>query len=196
VRVNQPGLILGYHGTDLDTAEKVIHGKGLQQLWASEKDFDWLGRGIYFWENSQRRAEAWALERFPTTWTVIGAVIQLGVCLDLLDQKYCDLVDTAAKQMTEDYTLQGIDLPGNKGKAHRYDCALLEYMKTGKPELFGGPYDSARAAFVEGKPIAGISAFHHQTHIQLAVYNPNCIKGYFWPQVTSLETSSVSSAEG
>ena len=66
MRVNQPGLILGYHGTNVETAEKVIHGKGMEHLWASEKEYDWLGQGVYFWENSQRRAEAWAIEKYPT----------------------------------------------------------------------------------------------------------------------------------
>jgi hypothetical protein len=49
---------------------------------------------------------------------------------------------------------------------------------------------------MEGDQIAGLSDFRHQTHIQIAVYNQNCIKGYFWPQMTSFVTSSVSSAEG
>ncbi len=196
MRVNQPGLILGYHGTSVETAEKVIHGKGLHHLWASEKDYDWLGRGIYFWENSQRRAEAWANERHPTNPTVIGAVLQLGHCFDLLDQEFSDLAGLAAKQMAAEYAQRGEALPVNKDKAHRYDCALIEFLKVGKPEVFGTPYDSARAAFMEGDPIAGLSDFRHQTHIQIAVYNPNCIKGYFWPQAISLETSSVSPAEG
>lgn len=103
MRVNQPGLILGYHGTNVETAEKVIHGKGMEHLWASEKEYDWLGQGVYFWENSQRRAEAWAIEKYPTNWTVIGAVIQLGACLDLLDQQFSDLVDTAAQKLSEEY---------------------------------------------------------------------------------------------
>jgi len=174
----------------------VIQGKGLHHLWACEKDYDWLGSGIYFWENSQRRAEAWAIERHPKSPTVIGAVIQLGSCFDFLDQQFSDLADTAAKLMAEKYAWEGKQLPVNKGKSHRYDCALIEFLKEGKPEVFGGPYDSARAAFMEGDPIAGLSDFRHQTHIQIAVYNPNCIKGYFWPQTISLETSSVSSAEG
>ena len=65
------------------------------------------------------------------------------------------------------------------------------FIRNEPPDRFGGPYDSARAAYIEGKSILGRSAFHRRTHIQIAVYNKNCIKGYFWPAEESLETSSV-----
>ncbi len=196
MRINQHGLVIGYHGTSIEVAEKVINAKGSLHLSTSVKDYDWLGSGIYFWENSQRRAEAWANERHPKSPTVIGAVMQMGSCFDLLDQKFCDLADIAAKAMADDFASKGEALPVNMGKAHRYDCSLMEFLKFGQQEVYGGPYDSARAAFMEGDQIAGMSDFRHQTHIQIAIFNPNCIKGYFWPQVVSLETSSVSSVEG
>ena len=194
MQVNQPGLILGYHGTSLAIAEEIIHGKGLNHLWPSQKDYDWLGSGIYFWENSRRRAEEWANERHPKSPAVIGAVIQLGTCFDLLDQEFLDLAQDAACQVLARYAGE-VQPPINRGKAHRFDCELMEFIKSSEPDRFGGPYDSARAAFLEGEPIAVHSDFKHQTHIQVAVYNQNCIKGYFWPQMSSLSTSSVSSAD-
>jgi hypothetical protein len=57
-------------------------------LKVSENDYDWLGTGIYFWEFGPDRAMAWAEElhgRYPKRVTkpaVLGAVIQLGTCLD------------------------------------------------------------------------------------------------------------------
>jgi hypothetical protein len=55
---------------------------------------DWLGTGIYFWENSARRALDWAKfakehPKFTRTQVrhpfVVGAIIDLGNCLDLLE---------------------------------------------------------------------------------------------------------------
>lgn len=42
-----PGLLLGFHGTDEETAEKDLAGEALE---SSANEYDWLGYGIYFWE--------------------------------------------------------------------------------------------------------------------------------------------------
>ena len=43
-------LVIGFHGCDQSVVEKVIAGK--TELIASTNDYDWLGNGIYFWENN------------------------------------------------------------------------------------------------------------------------------------------------
>ncbi|MEM7554619.1 MAG: hypothetical protein AAF378_11045 [Cyanobacteria bacterium P01_A01_bin.84] len=43
-------------------------------------------------------------------------------------------------------------------------------------------FDSVRAAFLEGEPWYPGSMFRKQNHIQIAVINPNCIKGIFLPR--------------
>jgi hypothetical protein len=86
------GLVLAFHGCDRSVANAVINSK--IQLKESENDYDWLGHGIYFWENSPSRAFEYAnyLHKNPGRAkhpvkepAVIGAVINLGFCLDLLD---------------------------------------------------------------------------------------------------------------
>ena len=55
----------------------------------SDNDYDWLGPGIYFWEANPQRGFEFAREdskRKGSTVSkpfVIGAVIELGLCLDL-----------------------------------------------------------------------------------------------------------------
>ena len=51
-------FVLGYHGCTRAVGEKILAGK--EHLKASENDYDWLGTGIYFWENSAQRALEWA----------------------------------------------------------------------------------------------------------------------------------------
>ncbi len=61
LRTSNPGYVLGYHGCDRRTGEKVISGE--QELTPSKNAYDWLGHGIYFWEDDYIRAEEWAQAR-------------------------------------------------------------------------------------------------------------------------------------
>lgn len=47
-------LVLGYHGCDQSVADRVLAGEDM--LKKSEKHYDWLGSGIYFWEHGPERA--------------------------------------------------------------------------------------------------------------------------------------------
>ena len=95
--------MLGFHGLDEDIGKKVLNGE--LTLRHSENSYDWLGHGVYFWESSPERAYQFAeqsSQRQQSTVKkpfVIGAVIDLGVCLDLLDKKWLDFLQEAYKQM-------------------------------------------------------------------------------------------------
>ena len=52
-------LVLGYHGCDREVGERILGGSG-GHLQPSENDYDWVGSGIYFWEDNPRRALEWA----------------------------------------------------------------------------------------------------------------------------------------
>lgn len=69
---------------------KFYQGKGTFP--PSENDYDWLGHGIYFWEYSPLRAFQFVQDKFK--WqgrkekvAVVGAIIDPGLCLNLLDAK-------------------------------------------------------------------------------------------------------------
>ena len=50
-----PSFVLGFHGCDKKVGEGILSGK-IQHKY-SENDYDWLRRGIYFWENDPYRAK-------------------------------------------------------------------------------------------------------------------------------------------
>ena len=81
----QPNIILGFHGCTKEIGEKVIAGK--EELIPSHNPYDWLGEGIYFGENDYDRAWEFAKETEKNEPFVVGAVIYLGHCLDLTQQK-------------------------------------------------------------------------------------------------------------
>ena len=81
--------VFAFHGCDSRVVEAVLAGKA--KLHASENNYDWLGHGIYFWEHGPARALEWAVQQSKRKGSkikkpsVIGAIISLGHCFDLLD---------------------------------------------------------------------------------------------------------------
>ena len=60
-----PHFVLGFHGYDKTVTEKVFSGEA--ELKSSDNDYDWLGHGIYFWENNPERALEFAqlIKKYP-----------------------------------------------------------------------------------------------------------------------------------
>ena len=83
--VRAPVSVTGYHGCDRDVAERLLDGKPFHK---STNDYDWLGSGVYFWEYAPFRAHDWARQRYGARGVVIGAEINLGDCLNLLDNHH------------------------------------------------------------------------------------------------------------
>ena len=112
---NRPNLTIGFHGCDQSVVDKVIAGK--ENLLASTNDYDWLGSGIYFWENNEERALEWAevLSKRPgssiKTPAVIGAVIDLGYCFDLTDTAYLRELKKSYELAVEYCRISGEKLP-------------------------------------------------------------------------------------
>src|SRR5687768_4027338 len=93
----EPGLIIGFHGCEKSVRDKVIADQTM--LRASTNRYDWLGQGIYFWQNNYERALDFAIappgkQKFLQP-AVLGAVLELGHCLDLMDKKWIDLVKSS-----------------------------------------------------------------------------------------------------
>ncbi|HVV84873.1 MAG TPA: hypothetical protein VHE35_17535 [Kofleriaceae bacterium] len=100
--------VVGYHGCDGAFAHELLLG-GAEVIadWRpSANDYDWLGRGIYFWEDGGPRAWRWAREQAAKKgWSrpgVVGAIIRLGRCFDLLDEQYTQMLRSAYEVVAAD----------------------------------------------------------------------------------------------
>ena len=98
-------LVIGFHGCDKTVVDAVVAGK--TDLLSSTNDYDWLGNGIYFWENNEERAWQWA--------------------------KYLQELKDAYEFMVELYKESGLELPQNTsiGKStdlliRKLDCAVVQ----------------------------------------------------------------------
>lgn len=194
---SRSGLILGFHGCDESILEEVVYKT--QHLKYTKHSYDWLGHGSYFWEHSPSRALEYAEAlskksrnssmpiRKPA---VLGAVIDLGFCLDLLN--YANL--TALKEgydfLSKAYAKSGFKLPENrapKGETtdlllRELDCAVIETVHKLRKDNGLKAFDSVKGVFWEGDLIYPKAGFREKDHIQICIRNPNCIKGYFIPR--------------
>src|ERR1700722_19160019 len=88
----QPFSVIGFHSCDKEVGLRVLNGH--DELLPSQNAWDWLGSGIYFWEQNPLRALEYAVESAErkqfnkkpiSTPFVLGAIIDLGNCLDLVE---------------------------------------------------------------------------------------------------------------
>ena len=179
-------LILGYHGCNRDTALKLVAGQDRQI--PSANKHDWLGSGLYFWEDSYSRALRWAQNDDSgkiTAPAVLGAIIDLGNCLNLIDADNLDLVKAAHAAYLEFCRISGDQPLQNKGRDFRaryLDRAVFETLHKLREAENKPPFDTVRAFFVEGEPLYPHAGLHSQDHIQICVRDPSKIVGYFLPR--------------
>lgn len=104
---------MGFHGTSKDVAAAATTPNG--SLIKSENVYDWLGHGIYFWEGSYERALQWAEDRHgKENAAVVGAVIKLGNCFDLLDTRCTEKLSRTYELLKSELQQAGEPLPLNE----------------------------------------------------------------------------------
>lgn len=191
-----PNLILGFHGCDQEIADAILCGGA--EVKPSTNSYDWLGHGAYFWEQNLNRAQAWAVERQQQgkikNPAVVGAVVDLGHCLNLMDSENIDLLAHEYGLLKESLESVGEPLPEYVGSTpdkllRNLDGAVIQHLHTRLEREKRDnvdtlePFDSVRALFAEGPEIYPGAGFRKKTHVQICVRNPNCIKGYFDPRM-------------
>ena len=185
----QPSFVLGFHGCDKSLGEAILRGTE-PHLKFSEKEYDWLGSGIYFWEGNPARAMDWAEQRKKEKKIekpfVLGAIIDLKHCLDLFDHNGLSEVKAAYIDLNAIFKTARSALPVNVGQTpdkagRKLDCMVMNYLHQYREDRAESDYDSIRGPFLEGSELYVGSGFRADNHIQLCVRNTECIKGYFRP---------------
>jgi len=200
----KPGLVIGFHGCELGTRDTILNNPDAIKM--GKKPYDWLGHGMYFWENNYDRALQWAKDKKKRgaikNPSVIGALLHLGYCCDLLDTRHVQTVKNYFEIMAASYQVLGKPLPQNKdlpNDTHKdkilreLDCTAIEFMhfeilkqiqkdikEKGISEY--SLFDSTRGVFTEGGPVFEGAGIFEKSHIQICIRNLNCIKGFFLPR--------------
>lgn len=185
---SQPSFVLGFHGTESSTVNALLSDPS-KHLKQSTGKLEWLGHGIYFWENDPLRAYEWAADGNPKSKIkepdAIGAILDLKLCLDLTTRSGLTEVAEAYSLMAKSYKELGIQLPVNAGGSDKLkrelDCQVIMAVHKYREDNGLPAYDSIRAPFREDTELYPGAGFHRRTHVQVAVRNLDCIKGYFRP---------------
>jgi hypothetical protein len=175
-------FVLGYHGCDAVVAERLLLNEPFKP---SRNVWDWLGEGIYFWDANPVRGVEFVVEVsarqgiYIQQPAVVGAVIDLGFCLDLTTSRGLRETRSAFSELHRVSGEAGRQLPENQsGGRHNLDCAVINYLHRTR-EGRRQPFDTVRGVFIETPELYPGSAFGSKNHIQIAVRNPACIKGVF-----------------
>lgn len=189
-------FVLGFHGCDESVGEKILAGK--EHLKTSVNEYDWLGEGIYLWENSPRRALDWAEfvhanpKFFKTKITkpfVLGAIVDLGLCLDLTEAGSLMVVREAHDALIDFLKALKYPIPKNQQSGSKdedlvkrhLDCAVINYVHAINETAELPQYDTVRGMFSEGTPLYPNGRIMAKTHVQIAVRHSRLIRGYFRP---------------
>lgn len=189
----KPSFVYGFHGTDKDTALKILNHT--EDFEPSKNEYDWLGSGVYFWEHDPHRAMDFAIKQSKIQDSkikepyVIGAAIDLGNCLDLLTQKGIRYVKTAHAVLKHSHSQVGIPMPenimaGDKDfdyKKRYLDRAVIEIAHQ-LAEKSEDKFHTVRSAFFENSELYDGAMFRSGNHIQISVRDLSCIKGVFLPK--------------
>ena len=191
-------FVLAYHGCEEKVGKKLISDGG--PIRHSNTGKEWLGPGFYVWESDPVRALEWATGKKKIKKPyVVGVVLDLGHCLDLMSRKSLEALRESYEMLTEtmrnsqaldSYHSDNDSLIANtteKTNTSRLDCEVINYLhrKTDKSKK-RKKFDTVRGLFLDGGELYSGSRFHKKTHIQIAVITDGCVKGFF--EVRDLNT--------
>ncbi|MBL8572516.1 MAG: hypothetical protein JNM13_02445 [Hyphomicrobiaceae bacterium] len=191
-------FVLGYHGCDEAVGRRILNGD--EDIVHSDKDYDWLGPGAYFWEADPVRALEWARQKAKSDPRVrpfvLGAVIDRGNCLDLLARHNLEILKGAyasfeqirrQSRLEMPINLNARDDPNQDKLIRRLDCAVIRHLhqmiaRKSSRDPAWRPFDTVRGMFVEGDDLYPGAGFKAKSHVQIAVVNPECMLGFFIPR--------------
>ena len=190
-----PQIVLGFHGCDKKVADRILNSPK-EHLTPSEHDYDWLGDGIYFWLNDPKRAYEWAEHKRERDGevenpAVIGAISDLGVCLNLSERQSVELIQKSYSDLKEIFASAGYDLnevkknkvpdKGGFNLIRPLDCAVIKHAHKIVKDR-GVVFDTVYGYFQEGEDAYLGAGIKEKSHVQICVRNKSCIKGYFLPR--------------
>ena len=188
----------GYHGTSTEIADKLA--SGVEGFTVTRNEGDWLGPGVYFWQDAPARALFWAKRKFKDA-AVVRAQINLTACLDLLeltDFLELKLVQDRFEEFERDSgvvyqqdplkLLDGV-MRIRSGRKKPFvndrDQAFLEFAIPLIEQSRGSKIKCIRAAFVYGRALNATSFLFDWAHVQICVFGDYASK--LISRVTKLE---------
>lgn len=160
---SEPAFLRGYHGTSKDDAVLIKVGKFFR---LSTKSTEWLGDGIYFFENDKLEALQWAkYYKKANMPVVIESEISSQKLLDMCEQKNQKFIAKLIEELANKYKDEDREPEILDAKVINMVCAEVGY------DVVRGIFEFQSKIF---KSIEGFTRFKRY-HIQLCVRNNDCI---------------------
>jgi hypothetical protein len=168
-----PIELVGHHGTNIEAARQILQ----TGFTLSRNNYDWLGKGVYFWQDAPYRAWHWASEDCQKKGgdpAVIRSLVKIrrDEFMDLLDYRQDPNWANELRRTHQDLQKKtSIVLPSNKRATgyHALDRLVFDTLI----EDILKPMDinilAVRACFQEGEEIYSGLAIYNKSHIQIAV---------------------------
>lgn len=157
---------IGYHGTTKELAEKIINDREFK---VSNQDEDWLGPGVYFFEDDYHQAKNFGKKaRKYSEWAVVKSKIKADAVFDLIQSEDFIFFDKTFKLIVSRYEKINKNKIRNKVTNKVVFNMIYEHR----------PYDLVRGVFTvpKGKNIKISGTKYSHSQIQLCVRNLECIK--------------------
>lgn len=197
--MNHGHLQIGYHGCDIAIRDGLVSGRLTPE--PSNNQYDWLGPGFYLFEGDAERALAFAeaaasepLRRLTAkpivTPAVVGCIFRIQRCLDMTTKAGRLQFENAHINLQAMRLRSGQQVPMNVPVSpfdeevllRGLDRAVFQFIHLGFLDRYGTEYyEAVRGAFRQGPEIAPKSGFHRDSHVQIALRDLSCIKGWFLP---------------
>jgi len=166
-----------YHiGAISDIEFMVETGNGLK--W-SKGVHDWLGGGIYFWEDLSW-AEWWQSERWPESidvqaGAILAASLSTEYLLDLGNRHDAKTFRHEAKKALSNIQGRKSGIPKNdrSNQIYALDCAIANSVKE---EIQGYGKHGLRMPFHLGESLSENGNFYADQHIQICLWNPDILE--------------------
>ncbi len=164
-------------------------------------------RALLFAKASNAHPEKQYTRAPIATPAVVGAVLDVSRWLDMTTQEGINHFLSGYQSLNAAYEKNGKEIPENRAASEDDSDVILreldrevfnmihaqrdiqqkrwlEAQFSGKPTdlLPTPPFQAVRAAFSQGKPVARSSAFSAHSHVQIALRDSSCIKGWFLPR--------------
>lgn len=157
-------VVRGFHGTSSENVRKIL-SEGFKP---SRNKYDWLGDGVYFFQDAPERAWDWAKKMYTDKASVVCSEIRLENCMDFLDIQWSGVLADVYDSFLTEMKRAKIPLPTQSSGAHRLDREVINYA-VGILAKRNIKISCVRAVFKEGRPIFPNSALFTLDHIQIAV---------------------------
>jgi hypothetical protein len=157
-------MVVGHHGTSRQIASQVLSRGFL----TSKNAYDWLGDGVYFWQNAPLRALNWATRTFAADGVVIEADIEVSGFINLLDTEWMSWLAEVHDQYLFEVKKKGQTPPLQTERAHRLDREVINFGIEILEEN-GHSVRGVIGSFREGRPVFPNSALYSESHVQIAV---------------------------